>query len=141
MSQKRKIQKQCASLTLTADDFLVESDDGEMYPPRAGEWIRLAKRVPMKLLRIAGRLDRLQDSEDTRVSDIEALFDALLRTLSPLIIDWNWSDRNAEPNAEGEYPRLPTPAEDPEILWELDEEEVLWILDKQNSRTAAPDPT
>lgn len=138
MTTQRRIQRGRATFKVFATDLLVEAEDGEDYAPRAEEWIKLQKRFPMKLFRVAARLSRLSEVGD--LDEAEEAMDRLVGLLAPIIADWNWTDQDAPPGKNGKQPPLPKPREDSEALWALDIDEVMWITSQLMERTESPNP-
>jgi len=123
-----------ATRTVYANDLAFVDDAGETHFPRAGEWVRFKRRFKMKLLRVAARLERLND-DDAGVAEVEEAFGRLAELLAEQVVDWNWSDLDTEPDEEDNYPPLPPPTVD--AMWELSQDELFWILDNMMEETEA----
>ena len=137
-SAKRKIARRRATVTVTADDLLILDEDGEEFAPRAGEWVKFRRKVPLKLLRAAGAMS----AEGAALADQVDGFRDLVDILNSIIVDWNWSDEDAEPGEDGRLPVLPLPRDDPEVLWRLDQDEVMYLVEALMDRVAAaPNPS
>jgi len=134
--------KRFATHTVVADDLLVTDDDGEEFAPRQGEWVKLRKKFPMRLLRVGAQLSRLYagGEDDIDMEEVEDAFDQLIGLLAPLIVDWNWTNHKEDGSEDGKLPILTLPRQEPDILWDLDEGELMWILDKISDQVASPNP-
>lgn len=117
-----------------ADDLVRLDDEGQEYCPREGEWVLLKRRFKMKLLRVAGRLERLSESAES-VAELAEAFDELATLLAGQAVSWSWSDLEAEPDEEGNLPLLPPPSA--EVLWELEQDELFWLMEKLMGATQA----
>jgi len=103
---------------------------------RAGQWIKLSRRMPrarfLEFLRLSGELEQLQTAAPQTVAEIAQYSTALSEAISGLypilcaqIVAWNWTDLS-DPDAETP-PVLPKPT--PEILDSLSlMDEVLWLV-------------
>lgn len=135
-SKPRKPKKRPSpTVKVFADDLVRLDDEGQEYCPREGEWVLLKRRFKMKLLRVAGRLERLGEASDS-VAELAEAFDELARLLAGQVVAWNWSDLEAEPDAEDNQPLLPLPSA--EVLWELEQDELFWLMEKLMAATQAP---
>ena len=134
--------KRFATHTVIADDLLVTDDDGEEFAPREGEWVKLRKKFPMRLLRVGAQLSRLytEGEDDVDMEEVEEAFDRLIGLLAPLVVDWSWTNHKEDEGEDGKPPILPVPRHEPDVLWDLDEDELMWILDKISDQVAAPNP-
>ena len=141
MSTKRRVRRQRATITVYANDLLVEDENGEEYAHREGEWVKFIKKVPMRLIRVGRQFQTFVEAEDISLEEFDDILGEVVDLLAPLIADWNWTNQDVEPDADDKLPLLDKPRERPGVFWDLEMEEVMWLLEKQIDQTTAPDPT
>lgn len=120
---------------VVCDDFAVEDEAGELFYPRADEWVKLKKRIPGRLLKLLLKLMRLQsemDEEET-AGEFEGVLDQLAPLMAGSIVAWNWHDLWAEGD---ELPVLPKPTAD--VILDLDISEIFYLAGKLFELTQSP---
>jgi hypothetical protein len=111
MAEERQRTKYVPSFVHTCDDFEIIGEDGTVYYPHAGEWVRFRSDLPWRLARLDSGMPNLEYAE--------MVVDLLRRQ----VLDWNWTGDDGQP--------LPKPDDDPRgftsALWDLGEEERIYL--------------
>ena len=92
-----------------SDDFEVTDDEGTVYHPHAGEWVRFRSDIPWEVVRMREGITNAE------------YHTALVHVFQRQIRDWNWTDDDGQP--------LPKPGEDgfEDALWSLGAEERAYL--------------
>ena len=88
-----------------SDDFEVTDDEGTVYHPHAGEWVRFRSDMPWEIVRMPETMPNREYCP------------AIVRILSRQIRDWNWTDDDGQ--------ALPKPGEPgfDDAMWAMGQEE------------------
>ena len=88
-----------------SDDFEVTDDEGTVYHPHAGEWVRFRSDMPWEIVRMPETMPNREYCP------------AIVRILSRQIRDWTWTDDDGQ--------ALPKPGElgFEDALWAMGQEE------------------
>jgi hypothetical protein len=129
MATERQRTKHVPSFVHSCDDFMITGEDGTVYYPHVGEWVRFRSDLPWRIMRLDPDLPNWEYAE------------TLIDVLNRQILDWNWTGDDGE--------LLPTPKEDPEgfvaTLWDLGEEERGYLRshcwDSANLKNATSSPS
>lgn len=127
MAQERK-RKRIAVRTVPCDTLMYDSESGEKEALRAEETVTFFRHFPMRVLKLAGQLEGLEEGVDLR--EMAPLFESICGILAKYIVRWTWRDLLEDFDNDSEEPiMLAQPRRNPDAIWDLSDDELLWLLD------------
>jgi len=145
----RKIKRRRRVFRVVCDALAYIDEDGNEFFPRVGQWVEFkcktsandyARMLEFGSLETSNDLEELADA-------IPQMVDLVARKLTA----WNWTDLDAEPDSDGNFPPLPAIQREilnddspsfkktREVMAELDlETDLLYLIEMMMESTEAP---
>jgi len=129
----RKIKRVKRTLRVSCDHLAYEGEDGEIFYPRAGQWVEIRKKTSGRDYAAMLGLAALGGDESSAITTAETMkmFESMpemYALLAHKVIAWNWTDLWADEDENGELPLLPPPTI--EVMETLDfETDLVYLID------------
>lgn len=123
----RKIRRKKSTFRAECDGLAYEDEDGEEFFPRVGQFVVFKRKMSgndfAAMDTFAELSDRLESAKTDKAKAKAGR--AMLRAVPQMVnfvgkkvVAWNWTDLDAEPDENGDYPALPPPSLD--VIGDMD---------------------